>query len=191
MQVLRQKRFRPHILREPDMRAMLESAAVARCPRCMRIWEAAAFVKQDGQDRCPNCADRTVSVEYKAATEAAEAAYVAECVAREVVPQLTDVPLADVFPATIRKITDVNGVQVYESAPLRLTKGVAKTLILLGRAFSSADVITASTGITVAVSARTETQTTLSITAGVSMTNGDGYHFIFNDVYYRCIFSVR
>jgi len=144
------------------------------------------MIEEDGQERCPQCVD-TRTASYKAERESAEAEYAAS---REPKPQISQAPLASTFPGTIARLTNASGARVYEGAPLALVRNVATTLLLVGRSFSAVDTITASTGITVDVSARTATLTTLSLTAAGSMTPGS-YHLIFNNVYFHNVLSVR
>lgn len=170
---------------------MLETAEIKRCAVCLVIWEASAIVREDGLERCPRHRLGDRSEERKAEILAAEQQYIAECVERESLPQISDAPFTDPILGSIRKMTDADGRRVYAGAPLSMVRGVAKTLLLLGRDFSASDVITGHADMTVAVSSRTATLTTLSLTAGVSMTPGDGYGLVFNDVHYRGLFSVR
>lgn len=189
MKTLLTRKPKPRSYAEPDERRILETCEVRRCPVCDKEWEASVFVDEDGIKKCPRCVDeRTAS--WKAETEARETEYAAS--RSEVRPQKLDgsAPLEGTFPGTIRKLTDANGVLVYQSAPLSLTRSVAKTLLLLGRSFSSSDTISGSTGLTIDVTTRTATQTDLSVTAGASMTPG-GYDLIFNDVYFTNVFRVR
>jgi hypothetical protein len=166
---------------------MEETTRIKRCGICLRLCPANDVELEDGVEKCPGCFSGR-----DAAFEAADEARAAKRVASWYpAPQRSNKPLSQTFPGTIRKITDENGVHVYSSAPLALVRGVAKTLLLLGRAFSASDTITGDTGLTISVTDRTTSQTTLSVTADVSMTPSDHYGLTFNDVVFRSIFSVR
>lgn len=191
MPVISQRRPLPQVFREPNERAMLESAEIGRCAVCMFQWEASKLVMEDGHSRCPRHRLGDRSEERKAEITQVETERMAEFLEVEFLPQISDVKLTDAILGSIRKITNNLGVQVYESKPLRLVRGVADTLLLLGRNFSTSDVITGPSGMTISVAARTAIQTTLTVTAGMGMASGDGYQFVFNGVHYRSIFSVR
>jgi hypothetical protein len=165
----------------------MDSGLVKRCPVCWRIWQAEAMTQEDGQDRCPTCVSGGRSESEKAETLAREQAYAAS---REPEPQMSQATLDMTVPGTIRNITDADGARVYDGSPLNMIRTVAKTLLLLGRDFSADDTITGSTGLTLSVTLRTATQTTLSVTADVSMSPGT-FSMTFNDVVFRNIFSVR
>ncbi len=165
---------------------MLETGFIKRCGICMFKFERDAVKMEDGIEKCVNCTDHRDEA-WKAATEAREVAYAAS---REPQPQMSQAALERAFPSTIRYLSDTNGSRVSQSAPLNLSRGVAKTLLLNGREFASSDAITGSTGLIITVSARTSTQTTLSVTAVLSMTPGN-YSLRFNDSDWLNIFSVR
>jgi hypothetical protein len=185
--LLSSRRRQPRrIAQQPDRNKWIESAWVKRCGVCMRRWEASEVQMEDGIEKCPACIDHRTE-EWKAETAARDAAQAASW---EAMPQVSQAPLVRVFPGTIREITDSSSNAVYQSSPLALVRGVARTILLLGRNFSSADTITGAAGLTISVSARTETLTTLSLTAGLSMSAGS-YGLTFNDIEYRNILSVR
>ncbi len=175
----------------PDIESQVESGFVKRCGVCWRIWSAGEFTVEDGargtEERCPTCVDKA-SPTRNAQIQAEEAEYAAT---RNPPPQQSIAPLKSTFPGTIVRMTDANGVKVYGSAPLRLIRNVAKTLLLVGRSFSATDTITASTGITVGLTAQIPALTTLSITAGVGMTPTDHGSLVFNGETFKDIFSVR
>lgn len=171
---------------EERIRQTLESGLVKNCPICRRNWPAESMLLEDGMERCPTCAGRKTQT-FKAETIAEETAFAAS---REPGPQESQASLSKTFPGTVVKITDANGTKVYDAAPLRLIRNVATTLLLRGRSFSASDTITGPANLTISVSARTAVLTTLSITAGLTMTPGT-YSLTFNSVVFRNLFSVR
>lgn len=182
---------KPRVTQYPSLEKKLESGLIKRCGVCWREWEASAFTVEEGAvgtpERCPVCVDERTSLQKLAdQVQAQERAK-----ASEPEPQQSNAPLRLTFPGTVREMTDSNGTQVKQSAPLALTRTVAKTLLLLGRDFSASDTISGSDGLTINVDSRTATQTDLSITAASSMTPGNNYHLIFNSVYFHNVFSVR
>lgn len=144
------------------------------------------IVLEDNQERCPTCQDFD-TIEYTSRTLAEETAYAAS---RVLLPQISQAPLDGTFPGSITSITDASGTRVYEASPLRLPRTVATGLLLNGRSFSSSDTITGNASLTISVSARTTTLTTLSLTAAVGMTPGK-YGITFNDVDFNNILEVR
>lgn len=181
----------PLVNEKPDKDKRVESGLVKRCGVCWRIWDADAFTNEEGQvgteERCPQCVDTRTPL-WKADTFAEETEY---AVSREPEPQDSIAQLKSTFPGSITRITDSNATRVYDGAPFRLIKSVARTLLLTGRSFSSSDTITGSTGLTVTVLLRSDTLTSLSITADSAMASGDHYSLTFNNVVFRNIFSVR
>jgi len=163
------------------------SARIVRCGNCWREVPYDDITEEDGKELCPECVD-ILTAEYKGRVEAEEHEYAAS---RTLRPQVSRTSLNEAFSPTVRALTDDTGARVLQSAPLRMKRNVAKTLILSGREFSSADTITASTGITVTVTSRTLSQTTLSLTPSVSMAPGDSYSLIFNGSIWHNVLSVR
>jgi hypothetical protein len=183
------RRERPRVTVHPDKKRWLETAMVKRCGVCAFRWEASEVVMEEGVEKCPNCIEHRTE-EWKAEVAAKDAEQAARWDESAATPQISQIPLDRTFPGTVVRITDANGNAVRQSSPLRLTRTVAKTLLLIGRDFVAADTITGASGLTISVSARTATLTTLSLTAGAGMAAGD-YGITFNDIEFKNLLVVR
>jgi len=171
MSVIAQNR-RPLIpLVKPDRERLL-SEPIERCGHCMLLWPAADFVeeaREDGLRRaCPNAASPSTDLEYVAGVKES----VADQAERyQPMPNVSDAPLPFTIPATVTTITDTDGGAVYNGEPLRIVRGSSVVMKLIGRNFTSADVISYSYGITASI-ARTTSLTTLTLTAAADATTG-------------------
>lgn len=166
----------------------IASHRVKRCGTCTYEFPEEDMTIEDGQERCPMCVD-LYTADWLAHEELHVAA-VKEASAQQLVipPQYSIRTLLESRPGTVTLITDASGNVVSQSAPLAMTRNVAKGLLIYGQYFTSACTVTYDTGITnnlapvitPAVPGGTPAIMTLSIIAALGMTPGN-YTLTFND----------
>jgi hypothetical protein len=191
MRIIAQSRPLPRVWRGPEFyeRQRIDEMRQERCHRCDGLYPSSVMAWEDGRRRCPNC------VEIRGRDELERIRGEAfEWIAEDVIegqPFALKYATEDA-PVGVTVSMTVSGVAVTPSVPLYLTRGAAATtLVLAGHNFSTADTVSATSGITVAVSSRTATQTDLSVQADVGATPGDFYSLTFNGTTFRNIFRVR
>lgn len=170
---------------------ILATARVKRCGTCTFEVPEADVIVEDGQERCPMCAD-ILTAEWKAQEEAGVAAIKSnaiECLTAP--PQISVRALNENRGSAVTAITSTSGSMLSQSAPLVMTRTVANTILLKGVRLSSTDVIAYPSGITDSIPpVVTSTLITLTPIASVGMTPG-AYPLQFNDNVYRNLFAVR
>jgi hypothetical protein len=117
----------------------IKSHRVKRCAVCTYEFPEADMIIEDGQERCPLCAD-LYTAEWLALEEA-HVAHVKEESATRLVnpPQFSTRSLLENQPGAITLITDANLNELSSSSPLTLYHGgAAASVLLTGQRFTSA-----------------------------------------------------
>lgn len=171
---LQHRRIQPFEYRAADqVRRIIESHRVKRCGVCTFEVPEDDIVVEDGVEKCPMCRD-TYTAEYLANEQEHVAMVQAESALRlNVPPQFSVAGLDESEPGVVTAITDSAGNFLSQTAPLLMPRTVAKTVLLVGQRFTSANVTSYSSGITDSVPpVITASLITLSLIAAIGVTPG-------------------
>lgn len=174
---------------------MLADYKCKRCVVCHFRWPVDLFVVEDGVEKCPLCADlKTEDYKIRELVKATRRAARNAKIFAKSAKEVSQFPLnEEVFPGTILSITRSDGTRVSQRSPLRLVRGVATPLLLVGSRFvaddhpssyGSASIVDDTPPVV------TDSLITLSINAQVGAQPGD-YTMTFNSKNYTNLLQVR
>ena len=114
------------------------TAHIERCPACRELWDSGRMTDEDGIRKCPNDVDVTTET-YKAAILEREAA---RADLYNIEPNISQAVMEPVIPATVTRVAiSATAPVIYNGNPLLLRRGVATSMILFGRGFTSTDTV--------------------------------------------------